>query len=60
VKAFLEALVAYWGTVNDLIERQEHGAKREGEQLGVEDARRVVFQLLIVMNEIDRALAKRR
>jgi hypothetical protein len=60
VKAFLEALVAYWGTVNDLIERQDHGAKREGEELGVEDARLVVFQLLIVMNEIDRALARRR
>ena len=45
--------------MNDLIERQEHGAKKEGEELGAEDARQVVFQLLIVMNEIDRALAGR-
>lgn len=59
IGAFLEALVTYWGTASDLIERQEHGAKREGEELGAEDARRVVFQLLILMNEIDRALATR-
>jgi len=24
-KPFLEALLAYWGTINDLIQRQEHG-----------------------------------
>lgn len=55
-KALLEALLSYWGTVNDLVQRQEHGAQREGEPLKWEDARRVTFQTLIVMYEIDRAL----
>lgn len=55
-KAFLEALLAYWGTVNDLIQRQEHGAYKDGEQLVWEDARCVVFQTMIIMFEIDRNL----
>lgn len=55
-KHFLEALIAYWQTVNDLIQRQEHGGQKEGRPLTWEDARRVVFQTLIVMYEIDRAL----
>lgn len=54
--AFLDALMAYWGTVNDLVQRQEHGAHKEGDALTWEDARRVVFQTIIVMYEIDRAL----
>jgi hypothetical protein len=53
---FLGALLPYWGTVWDLVQRQEHGAQQEGEPLIWEDARRVVFQTLIVMYEIDRAL----
>ena len=28
-RAFLDALLAYWGTVIDLVQRQEHGALRE-------------------------------
>jgi hypothetical protein len=55
-KAFLDALVAYWGTVIDLIQRQEHGSQKEGQPLVWEDARAVVFQALIVMFEIDRNL----
>lgn len=55
-KPFLDALIAYWGTVNDLVQRQVHGGKREGQSLIWEDARLVVFQTLIVMFEIDRAL----
>ncbi len=50
-KDFLEALLAYWGKVNDLIQRQEHGSQREGEQLVWEDARRVVFQTMVVIFE---------
>lgn len=38
---FLKALLAYWGTVSDLAQRQEHGAQREGEDLVWEDSRRV-------------------
>lgn len=56
VNAFSEALLAYFGTVGDLIQRQEHGAQREGEPLAWEDARRVVFQTLLVMFELDRTL----
>lgn len=57
VRAFLDALIIYWGTVSDLVQRQEHGALREGEPLKWIDARRVVFQTAIVMLEIDAALA---
>lgn len=53
---FLNALIPYWGTVNDLAQRQEHGAQREEYQLIWEDARRLVFQSLVVFYEIDRAL----
>lgn len=56
VYPFLEALVAYWGTVNDLVQRQEHGGQKEGEAIKWNDARRVVFQTIIVMYEIDRSL----
>lgn len=55
LSAFLDALLAYWGTVSDLVQRQEHGALREGEPLKWIDARRVVFQVAIVMLEIDAA-----
>ena len=54
--AFLDVLLAYWGTVADLTQRQEHRAAQESDESFVwEDARRVVFQTLIVMYEIDRA-----
>jgi hypothetical protein len=49
-------LLAYFGTVSDLIQRQEHGAQKEGEGLMWEDARRVVFQTALVMFELDRVL----
>jgi hypothetical protein len=52
----LEALVVYWGTLADLVQRQEHGAQREGDSLVWEDGRRVVFQTCVVMYELDRAL----
>jgi len=56
-RAMLQALLAYWGTVSDLVQRQEHGAQKEGEALMWEDARRVVFQTAVVMFEIARAVA---
>jgi hypothetical protein len=55
---FLEALITYWGTVSDLIQRQEHGGLREQTPLIWEDARRIVFQTVIVMYEVDRAVSK--
>lgn len=57
---FLEALLGYWGTVSDLVQRQEHGGQKEGEPLVWEDGRRVVFQTAVVMFEIDRALSRSR
>lgn len=53
--ALLEALLAYWGTAADLVQRQEHGAEREAETLTWEDGRRVVLQTAIVMLELHRA-----
>lgn len=47
-------LLAYFGYVWDLVQRQEHGAQKEGESLRWEDARRVVFHTAMVMFELDR------
>jgi hypothetical protein len=58
VGGFAEALVAYFGTVSDLIQRQEHGGQKEGEPLTWEDGRRVVFQTAMVMYELERALGR--
>lgn len=55
-KALADALIAYWGTVADLTQRQEHGAQRERAPLTWEDSRRVVTQTLMVMYELDREL----
>jgi hypothetical protein len=57
---FLDVLIAYWGTVSDLVQRQEHGAQKEGQPLVWEDARRVVFQTVVVMFEVDSALSRRK
>lgn len=57
--AFLDALIAYWGTVSDLAQRQEHGVSKRGEPLGAEDARRVVFYTGLVMYELDRSIGAR-
>ena len=57
-KPFLDALLAYWGTLGDLVQRQEHGAQREGKPLEWEDARRVVFQTVVVIFEIDHAISR--
>lgn len=58
VKLFLGALLAYWGTLSDLIQRQEHGASKEGEPIIREDAKRVVLHTAVVMWEFDRSLSK--
>ncbi|MEQ8765158.1 MAG: hypothetical protein RL885_14590 [Planctomycetota bacterium] len=54
--AFRMALLAYWGCVSDLVQRQEHGGQREGSALTWEDGRRVVFQTLIVMYELSKGV----
>jgi hypothetical protein len=54
--ALLDAMFEYWRAAGDLIQRQEHAGQREGEPLGWEDGRRVVFQTAVVMFELDRTL----
>ena len=56
--ALLDALLVYCGTVIDLIQRQEHGAQKEGDSLVWTDGRRVVFQTAVVMIEIDSGLSR--
>jgi len=56
VASFLDALLTHWRAVSSLVQRQEHGAQKEGHSLVWEDGRRVVFQTAVVMFEIDRAL----
>ena len=50
--AYWETVDAYWETVNDLAERAEHGSQRKDRPLVWEDARRLVFQTLLVMVEL--------
>jgi hypothetical protein len=52
----LEALLTYWVRLNPLIQRQEHGALKEGQRLTWVDSRRVVFLLAVVFYELDAAL----
>jgi hypothetical protein len=56
VSTALDALLVYWGCVNDLIQRQEHAGLKEGERLTWADSRRVVFLLAMVFYELDAVL----
>lgn len=49
---FLERLGDYEEALLDLIQRQEHGAQKEGKSLTWHDARRVVFHTMSVMIEL--------
>ena len=57
VSPFLEALVAYFETLDDLVQRQVHGSTKEGEKLRWDDARRIVFHCAVVMSEIDASIS---
>jgi hypothetical protein len=57
VREFLKALLAYWGTLSDLAMRQDHAAA-QAKVLTADDSRRLVFQALVVMTEIDSALRR--
>lgn len=52
VRKYLRALFDYWKAVGGLIQKQEHRAEKEKEQLTWEDTRRVVFQTVNVMAEL--------
>lgn len=53
----LQALGSLWRATNGLIQRQEHGAAKEGESVTADDARRIVLLTLVLMTELDQALA---
>jgi len=59
-KEFLAALLAYWGTLSDLVQRQEHAGEKEQEPLVWDDARRVVFHTAVVMHEISSAILRQK
>jgi len=54
---FLTTLADYWASVEGLVQRQVHGMQKNRD-LVWEDGRRVVFQTLVTMVEIDRALTR--
>lgn len=56
IRKHVDSMIVYWGTVSDLVQRQEHGALKEGERLTWEDGRRVVFQTCNIFYELDRLL----
>jgi hypothetical protein len=56
-RLFVEALIAYWGALSDLVQRQEHAGQKEGRPVTWEDARRLVFNAMVLMVEVDRSLA---
>lgn len=57
-KPFFEAIIGFWGEISDLVQRQEHGGQKEGQELVWQDGRLVVFQTAIIMFEIDIALSR--
>lgn len=55
--ALMDALIAYWGTLTDMVQRQEHAGGKEGEPVTWEDARSVLVHTLVVFAEFDRSLS---
>jgi hypothetical protein len=53
----LNALLEYWGALQDFIQRQEHSGQKESQQVTVEESRCLVFQTMNVMYEIGRVIA---
>jgi hypothetical protein len=47
----LEALETLWTKVNKLVQRQEHGAQKDGEPVTWSDARRIVYLTMFCMVE---------
>jgi hypothetical protein len=55
-REFLNGLYKYWDVMNELIQKQVHGAQREKVQLVWKDARRVVYQTMMLMYEVSQSL----
>jgi hypothetical protein len=53
---FIEAIADYWNCLIEIIQRQEHSGLKDGEELGFEDARRVVFHTAILFYEVNRIM----
>jgi len=53
---FLKILLEYWKVVDGLVQRQEHAGQKEGRPVTWEDARRVVFQTMNLLYEVDQSL----
>lgn len=56
-KEWADSLFAYWSGVAGLVQRVTHAAEKEGEPISWNDARRVVFQTLTLLYEVDDFLA---
>jgi hypothetical protein len=54
---FLDALITYWGTLSELVQRQEHSGQKEGQPVTWDDAKRIVFHTAVIFLEIDKALS---
>jgi hypothetical protein len=55
-QTLLGAMIEYWWALDGVVNRLVHANTKEGRPVTVEDARRVVFQAVCIMYEIDRAL----
>ncbi len=50
---FIERFYSYIDIINDLVQKQEHGASKENVNLTWNDSRRVVFHTALIMLEVD-------
>jgi hypothetical protein len=57
IAPFIDAITIYWGTLNDLVQRQVHAAQKEGSVVSWEDAKRIVFHTAVVFLEVDKILS---
>lgn len=53
IPKFIDRFYSYIDIVNDLVQKQEHGASKESEDLSWNDSRRVVFHTALIMLEVD-------
>lgn len=52
----LDALIVYWGVIQDMVARQEHSGHKEGKPVTLEESRCLLFQTMNVMYEITRLI----
>jgi len=59
-RTLLENLGDLWETTNKLVQRQRHGAEKEGEPVSWDDARRIVYLTMFLMIEFVTILEERK